>query len=141
MNNKIKLLMVAGLMAAGMGVACAHVQFKVDQSKINSSGGKIAYSVNLFDKNDQVKNDGMSPVDLTKEGVIKMLGYELPVINRDFSSYTDSFSFGGSQSTFDMQLPTTAGAMKCHFNAQQLKSASINNETITLPNATYCTPG
>ena len=141
MKNKVKLLLVSRLMTAGMSVACAHVQFKVDQSKIGPDGGIVSYAVSVFDKNDQLLSDGVSPTSLPKTGMIKLLDLNLPTINQDFSTYGDGISSGKFQSTFDMQLPTTAGAIKCHFNAQQLKSASVSNETFTLPNATYCSQG
>ena len=54
MNNKVKLLLITGLMAAGVGVACAQVQFKLDQSKIGPDGGIISYSVNVLDQNNLV---------------------------------------------------------------------------------------
>jgi hypothetical protein len=144
MNNKLKLLLVTGLMAAGMGVACAHVQFKLNPN-IKFAQGDYSMGYFFINQADDVNQADDSVTNAPAMYTQKMSAIDVARINSAVWPYTDSFSYksAGSTSNSDMHLnfSTTSGAEHCTFNAAQLLKASMSNQTITLPNPVYCTPG
>ena len=143
--NRLGLKIISTvIMATVVGCAGATVKINVDTTTIATQGGAYSYSLNLYDKNDNVKTANESFGDINQQVIIAaMKQYDLPKINQYLSAYTDSFTFGSSASSFDMTFPVndTEGNkinLHCHLNAQQLKSASMANQTITFPANQYC---
>ena len=145
MKRKLKMFMAAGLVVAGIGSACAHVQFKLNPNVVMTKGN---YAMEYY----LIKQTATQPehsADEIGNGSAKLIQFQsvfdIKLINEKIYPYTDSFTkvtkTAKVGSYLEINYPTTSGVYHCALNAKQLKSASMNNQTITLPSSTYCTTG
>jgi hypothetical protein len=145
MKRKLKMLMATGLVVAGIGSACAHVQFKLNPNVVMAKGN---YAMEYYlikqtatradNTSDEISNGSASSIAFES-------AFDIKLINDTIYPYTDSFTKETKTATIGSYLkinyPTTSGVYHCALNAAQLLKASMNNQTITLPSSAYCTPG